>query len=548
MMSSDQRPRRGRPSKRRRLRATHLTLRIAMVGCASVFGLAVIPPLAHATATTSTSTSTTTSTTTTGSGTTTATGSGPAPAYWLVGSNGSVFPFGGLPNDGSMAGQHLDKPIVGMAATPNAGGYWLVASDGGVFTFGNAPFHGSMGGIRLNKPIVGMAATRNGGGYWLVASDGGIFSFGNANFFGSTGSFTLNKPIVGMAATRNGGGYWLVASDGGVFAFGDARFHGSTGAMTLNKPIVGMAATPNGGGYWLVASDGGVFAFGDAPYRGSTGGETLSRPIVASAADPTGYGYWFSDSGGLVFNFGSAGYFGSAPSKLSAPIVGMAIGPGTGSYESPSISSGSYGYDISTYQCGHLPPPPHQIGIVEVDGGSSGYLNPCLAQEAAWAGAGLNLYTYLTYALATTGPAICNGSEQDSCYAGYAASQHAFNDAQSAGITTSVTWWLDVENDPSWSSDLKANAAFVKGAVDGLRAKGVNNVGIYTSVLTWAGIVGSYTPQLPLWAAWYTGHPHSNCVNAYSYASSKGVNLPSGGVWLTQYTNSAGGYDGDYAC
>ena len=32
--------------------------------------------------------------------------------------------------------------------------------------------------MRLNKPIVGMAATPDGRGYWLVASDGGIFSFG----------------------------------------------------------------------------------------------------------------------------------------------------------------------------------------------------------------------------------------------------------------------------------------------------------------------------------------------------------------------------------
>jgi hypothetical protein len=53
----------------------------------------------------------------------------------------------------------LNKPIVGMAATPDGKGYWLVASDGGIFSFGNATFYGSMGGTHLNKPIVGMAAT-----------------------------------------------------------------------------------------------------------------------------------------------------------------------------------------------------------------------------------------------------------------------------------------------------------------------------------------------------------------------------------------------------
>ena len=45
---------------------------------------------------------------------------------------------------------------------------------------GTPQFHGSMGGQPLNKPIVGMAATPTGRGYWFVASDGGVFSFGDA--------------------------------------------------------------------------------------------------------------------------------------------------------------------------------------------------------------------------------------------------------------------------------------------------------------------------------------------------------------------------------
>ncbi len=167
-------------------------------------------------------------------------------------------------------------------------GYLRVAADGGVFTGGDAQFYGSTGDLQLNKPIVGMAATPDGGGYWLVAADGGVFAFGDARFYGSTGDLQLNKPIVGMAATPDGGGYWLVAADGGVFAFGDARFYGSTGDLQLNKPIVGMAATPDGGGYWLVAADGGVFAFGDAQFYGSQVQGTAVLLLVA----PSGGGYW----------------------------------------------------------------------------------------------------------------------------------------------------------------------------------------------------------------------------------------------------------------
>ena len=59
----------------------------------------------------------------------------------------------------------------------------------------------STGSLHLNKPVVGMAATPDGKGYWFVASDGGIFAYGDAQFYGSTGSIHLNKPIVGMAAT-----------------------------------------------------------------------------------------------------------------------------------------------------------------------------------------------------------------------------------------------------------------------------------------------------------------------------------------------------------
>ena len=61
-------------------------------------------------------------------------------------------------------------------------GYWLVASDGGIFNYGDAGFYGSAGAVPLNKPIVGMGASPDGGGYWLAASDGGIFNYGDAAF------------------------------------------------------------------------------------------------------------------------------------------------------------------------------------------------------------------------------------------------------------------------------------------------------------------------------------------------------------------------------
>jgi hypothetical protein len=229
---------------------------------------------------------------------------------------------------GSAGALHLNKPIVGMASTPDGGGYWLVASDGGIFTFGDASYFGSTGALRLNKPIVGMASTPTGKGYWLIASDGGIFTFGDAGYYGSTGNSHLNKPIVGMASTPTGKGYWLVASDGGIFTFGNARYFGSTGALALNKPIVGIGVTSDGSGYWLAASDGGIFTFGDAGYFGSTGALHLAKPIVGIAAATGGGGYRLVASDGGIFTFGFIGYFGSAGGEaLNKPIVGMASTP-----------------------------------------------------------------------------------------------------------------------------------------------------------------------------------------------------------------------------
>ena len=248
---------------------------------------------------------------------------GSGPGYRMVASDGGIFSFC-QSFLGSMGGQHLNAPMVGMAETPGGGGYWEVASDGGIFSYGDAVFHGSTGSLHLNRPIVGMATTSDGNGYWLVASDGGIFSYGDAHFYGSAGSLHLNKPIVGMAATPDGNGYWLVSSDGGVFSYGDAAFYGSRGGQTLNKPIVGMASSASGHGYWLVASDGGIFNYGDAGFEGSAGSLALAKPIVGMQGTPSGGGYWLVASDGGIFSYGDAAFNGSTGGlALVAPIVAM---------------------------------------------------------------------------------------------------------------------------------------------------------------------------------------------------------------------------------
>jgi hypothetical protein len=112
-----------------------------------------------------------------------------------------VYPFGDAKSYGAPAFP-LNKPIVGIASTPDGKGYWLVASDGGVFAF-NAPFSYSLGGSGLTSPFVGMAPDVSSplSTYWLVDSGGGISApaFLNLPWYGDMFGQALNAPIVGMA-------------------------------------------------------------------------------------------------------------------------------------------------------------------------------------------------------------------------------------------------------------------------------------------------------------------------------------------------------------
>jgi Glycosyl hydrolases family 43 len=249
----------------------------------------------------------------------------PAPGYWQVGADGGIFSFGAAQFYGSTGSMKLNKPVVGMAATPDGRGYWLVASDGGVFAYGDAGFYGSTGSIRLNKPIIGLIATLSGGGYWLIASDGGVFAFGNAQFYGSAAGDGLTAPVTAAAASFLGAGYWLVDANGQVVTFGDARNEGQPPYVTPAYRITGMAGTQDSNGYWLASANGDVSDLGDAAPYGSMVGTVLNAPVVGMAANSEATGYWLQGADGGIFTFGSAQFYGSMGGhRLNAPMVGIA--------------------------------------------------------------------------------------------------------------------------------------------------------------------------------------------------------------------------------
>ena len=472
---------------------------------------------------------------------------GAGPAYWLVASDGGVFPFGRGSFAGALAGRRTNQPLAAAAVTSSGNGYWLAAHDGGVFAFGDAPFRGSVNSGAVRAPIVSIAGRPTDKGYWLAGADGGVFAFGDAPFYGAVANVALHRPVVAIASTPSGRGYWLAAADGAVFAFGDAAFYGSAANAALNQPVVAMTATPTGHGYWLTAADGAVLAYGDAPFLGSLSNSHHLGPVVGMARTISGNGYWLASSDGGIFSFGDAEFFGSVgATTLNSPVVGIASGSGDAIPTTPGAPTSSFGFDLSWPQCGGLlPAPPYGFGVVGVTGGHLFSANPCLREQWRWAtdhgsfaGLYLNSNAFTTDELATflAGPALsCKGFVPCAFYQW--GRQGAAEALKAAKDLTAPMWWLDVETGNTWAGDPNANAVILRGMIDELRAQG-KRVGIYSTTLQWNEVTGGFAPGLPTWVAGADpGSPGAWC---------SGHSFGGGPTWLVQLLG--GDFDVDLLC
>jgi hypothetical protein len=247
--------------------------------------------------------------------------------YRLVADEGGIFDFG-LNFNGSLANNHLNAPIVGLANSPGVNGYLMVGGDGGVFALGGANFFGSLGGQSIPSPIAAIAAPPSENGYWLVAQNGKIYNYGAVPSLPAI-QLPPGAHIVGMASTTDGQGAWLTDQRGDVYAEGTAHYVGGLGGVHINMPIVGIAAAASGQGYILVASDGGTFAYGTQKFFGSVPGslkpgQNLNAPVVGIAVTHSGNGYWEVGSDGGVFTYGDAPFLGSMGGiRLNGPVVGI---------------------------------------------------------------------------------------------------------------------------------------------------------------------------------------------------------------------------------
>ena len=179
------------------------------------------------------------------------------------------------------------------AGDPVAG---AVASTGpAVLAFGDAGFYGPTTSMSLNRPVVGMAATPDGGGYWLVASDGGVFNLGDAPFYGSAvGGIGPGRVAAAIARSRSGRGYDVLATPGTVrvgFA-GDVNGVGRVATFMSQggNPLAGMLSTLGSNDLNMVNLETSV---------GSGGQPALKQYTFQS---PPALVYWLKADGVSVVN------------------------------------------------------------------------------------------------------------------------------------------------------------------------------------------------------------------------------------------------------
>jgi myo-inositol-hexaphosphate 3-phosphohydrolase len=239
--------------------------------------------------------------------------------YWMVGSDGKVYPFGdakGLGDAPVMPGTEA----VDLEPTPSGNGYWIVDAAGHVYAMGDAGWLGNADVTKLaaGEKVTSISSTRSGNGYWIFTTRGRVLPVGAAAFHGDMSDIVLNGPVLDSIPSASGNGYYMVASDGGIFTLGDAKFLGSMGDTKLNAPVQSLVPS-DGLGYWLVASDGGIFAFGDAPFRGSLGSAKLNKPVTGMVRFGNGYLMVAEDGG--IFNFSDRQFFGSLGDRPPAHKV-----------------------------------------------------------------------------------------------------------------------------------------------------------------------------------------------------------------------------------
>jgi hypothetical protein len=158
-----------------------------------------------------------------------------------------------------------------------------------------------------------------------------------------------------------------------------------------------------------------------------------------------------------------------------------------------------------------LPVAAARFVVVGLTNGPGFHANPCLASQVDYVrrrGLLLSAYAVASYPEAVRvarhgqdGP--YDGATERGALANTGYQQALFNvrSMRAAGLRTPVVW-IDVEPVPdfAWSADPGANAAVVAGVARGYQDAGYR-IGVYSTPLLWAGVVGDLELGVPEWRA-----------------------------------------------
>lgn len=272
------------------------------------------------------------------------------------------------------------------------------------------------------------------------------------------------------------------------------------------------------------------------------------------------------------------GYSRSLTVLVGTAVVALLPGVAAAAPAPDSVSARSsgpdLGFDVSHPQCDTALPTGADFGVVGVNGGVATTVNPCLADQLAWAAGSsgdvdgqpaLQVYVntanpgQVQEAISTWprsgdspyGP--CSGANDLACSWVYGQTRasvdiHGFlmPAARAAGVDVvpaDLVWWLDVETANTWqvgsAAALAANRAALEGMTDYLTSTGAR-VGLYSTGRQWRQIVGWVPPGSSLYGldSWLAGaqtreQAQDNCGDLPLVAG--------GDVVLSQYVTE---YDG----
>ena len=270
----------------------------------------------------------------------------------------------------------------------------------------------------------------------------------------------------------SGNGYWLVASDGGIFAYGDAqllRQHRQPRAEQADRRHDHRARRrrllPRRlGRRHLQLRHGTVLRLArrpapQAPDRGRGG---HARPTTATGS-PTPRD-WCRTSA-------SASYYGSAPSPAVPADRRHGRGPGQRRLRRRDLPVGCLRLRHQQLPVRQLPDgATTRSASCRWTGARRATPTRAWPQEAAWAGGGLNLYTYLTYGTSAHERAGLQRRHVLQCRLPGRASTPTTTPSTPEPAPPAIPWWLDVENDrsPTGRASTQENAQFVQGALNAL--------------------------------------------------------------------------------